>query len=56
MIRPRGGDFCYTENELQIMLNDIEILKKAGSDGFVFGCLLPDGSVDINANGTLLGM
>ena len=54
MIRPRRGDFCYDSDELQIMASDIELLKEAGADGFVFGCLTADGSVDKKANSFLL--
>ena len=39
MIRPRGGDFMYTEEEINVMVQDILALKKAGADGFVFGVL-----------------
>lgn len=39
MIRPRGGDFEYNADESEMMLNDIEICKKLGSSGVVFGCL-----------------
>lgn len=46
MIRPRGGDFVYDTSEQAVMLADIEALKQAGVDGFVLGCLKPDGSVD----------
>lgn len=55
MIRPRGGDFCYSLDELKIMGNDIELLKSAGADGFVFGCLRSDGSIDIESNKFLMG-
>ncbi|KAK3780863.1 hypothetical protein RRG08_019814 [Elysia crispata] len=54
MIRPRGGDFCYTSVELQIMKEDIMSLKKAGADGFVFGILTSDGEVDENKSTELL--
>lgn len=54
MIRPRGGDFCYGEEEIDIMKKDIVALKKAGADGFVFGCLTTDGMVDMDANNILL--
>lgn len=47
IIRPRGGDFLYSEREFEIMCNDIKIAKDLGVDGVVFGCLLPDGSVDV---------
>ena len=46
IIRPRGGDFLYSEEEINEMLYDIKVAKELGADGLVFGCLLPDGSVD----------
>lgn len=46
IIRPRGGDFLYSESEITEMLHDIRMAKEAGADGLVFGCLLPDGTVD----------
>jgi copper homeostasis protein len=49
IIRPRGGDFLYSEQEIQEMLYDINIAKELGADGLVFGCLNPDGSVDMDA-------
>ena len=49
IIRPRGGDFLYTESELQEMLYDIAVAKELGADGLVFGCLRPDGTVDKEA-------
>jgi copper homeostasis protein len=47
MIRPRGGDFVYDEREINIMAQDIRAAKKAGADGVVFGCLLPDNRIDL---------
>ena len=47
MIRPRGGDFLYTDEEFQIMLRDIEHARQAGATGVVFGILTADGRVDI---------
>lgn len=47
LVRPRGGDFCYTGDELEVMLSDIALLKEAGADGLVFGALLKDGSLDL---------
>lgn len=47
LIRPHGGDFCYSENDFLQMLEDIAIAKTAGAQGIVSGVLSPDGSVDI---------
>ena len=54
IIRPRGGDFLYSEHEIQEMLYDIQVAKELGADGLVFGCLNPDGSVDISAMSRLM--
>ena len=47
IIRPRGGDFCYSPLERKIMFTDISRSKLIGIDGYVFGCLTPEGDVDI---------
>ena len=54
IIRPRGGDFLYTETELREMVYDIQAAKELGVDGLVFGCLRPDGSVDMAAMKVLM--
>ena len=46
MIRPREGDFCYSEREFETMLLDIAAAKIAGMKGIVAGILNIDGSVD----------
>ena len=47
IIRPRGGDFLYTEAEVQSMLLDIELCKQLGVHGVVFGCLTKEGDIDV---------
>jgi len=47
IIRPRGGDFLYSELELEIMQRDIETAKALGADGVVIGLLTADGEVDV---------
>lgn len=54
MIRPRGGDFLYAEAELQMMQYDIQVARDLGADGVVFGCLSPDGSIDMRSAERLL--
>ena len=49
IIRPRGGDFLYTDEEIREMVYDIHMAKESGADGLVFGCLTPDGDVDMDA-------
>ncbi|HVZ57266.1 MAG TPA: copper homeostasis protein CutC [Chitinophagaceae bacterium] len=46
IIRPRGGDFLYTDEEFSIMERDVLLAKQLGCDGIVTGLLLADGSVD----------
>lgn len=54
IIRPRGGDFLYSEVEHQAMLHDIEMARKLGVDGVVIGCLNADGTIDMQRNKALI--
>ena len=47
IIRPRGGDFCYTEGEFAAMLDDIAMVRELGFSGLVTGILDVDGNVDM---------
>jgi copper homeostasis protein len=47
MIRTRGGDFCYDEDEFKIMQRDIAVAKAGGMDGVVLGILDAQGNVDV---------
>lgn len=46
MIRPRGGDFCYSPDELEIMKTDIAVCRQMGVPSVVFGLLTPDHQID----------
>ncbi|KAF2196528.1 hypothetical protein GQ43DRAFT_252932 [Delitschia confertaspora ATCC 74209] len=54
MIRPRGGDFVYSDAEFNRMKSDIEAFKAAGADGFVFGILDHGRGVDAGRNRELV--
>ncbi len=47
IIRPRGGDFLYSDTEFEIMKRDIESAKKLGVDGVVIGLLGSEGNIDV---------
>lgn len=46
IVRPRGGDFLYSEVEFAAMLDDVVALRELGVAGVVFGCLTPEGHID----------
>jgi copper homeostasis protein len=54
MIRPRGGDFLYSDDDFEIMKKDVILCKQAGCNGFVTGILTKDGKVDEKRCGELI--
>lgn len=54
MIRPRGGDFCYSDQEFSLMKEDILLAKDLGANCLVFGILTPNGHVDIERTSQLV--
>lgn len=56
LIRPRAGDFCYSELEFGEICKDVEFCRSVGCDGVVIGVLLPDGQVDEERTRTLVDL
>jgi len=54
IIRPRGGDFLYTDVEHDVMLGDVETAKRLGVDGAVVGALAANGRVDVERTRELI--
>lgn len=54
MIRPRGGDFLYTQEELNVMKDDLKIAAELGAKGVVFGVLDETGFIDVLAMSSLV--
>src|SRR4051794_36324101 len=48
LIRPRGYDFLYSEEEMRAMAHDIQVARELGADGVVIGCLTPVGRIDFS--------
>ena len=47
LIRPRFGDFCYTDYEFAIIRREVAMYREMGAEGVVIGCLNPDGSLNM---------
>jgi copper homeostasis protein len=56
MIRPRGGNFVYSDSEFEQMKSEIETIKKLGVNGFVFGILKDDQTIHIEQNSELVAL
>jgi copper homeostasis protein len=54
IIRPRAGDFLYSNDEYEIMLHDVKLCKQLGCDGIVIGLLNSDGTIDLKRTATLV--
>ncbi len=56
MIRPRGGNFAYTDEEFKLMQSDILALKELKVNGFVFGILKEDNTINLEQNKALIDL
>lgn len=56
MIRPRGGDFCYSNDEISVMEADIRMVKQCGCEGIVLGILQKDGRVNVSQTKALVAL
>ena len=56
IIRPRGGDFCYSCEEIEIMKEDIKVCKELGVDGVVLGVLKKDKTIDYEVTRELVNL
>jgi copper homeostasis protein len=54
IIRPRGGDFLYSDLEFDIMRREIEVCGECGVNGIVTGILLPGGNIDVERTARLV--
>ena len=49
LLRPRFGDFLYSEEEMEVLIRQAKMFSEAGADNLVIGCLTPDGRLDLEA-------
>jgi copper homeostasis protein len=56
IIRPRGGDFLYSGDEMEVMREDIRCAKELGADGVVIGCLTAAGDIDLVRTAELIAL
>lgn len=56
MVRPRGGGFCYSDEDFEVMERDTRLLVEHGADGIAFGCLNPDATLNRARNASLISI
>jgi copper homeostasis protein len=56
LIRPRAGDFSYSEDEFEVMKRDITLARQLGANGVALGILEHDGSIDVARTRTLVAL
>ena len=56
LIRPRRGDFLYSEEEFEVMKRDIAVCRELGADGVVIGMLKADGTIDMDRTRELIAL
>lgn len=56
LVRPRGGDFVYSEVEIEVMQRDIALARRLGAKAVVFGALHPDGTIHVEQVRALMGV
>lgn len=49
LLRPRFGDFLYSDEEMEILIRQAKLFSQAGADNLVIGCLTADGRLDLDA-------
>jgi copper homeostasis protein len=54
IVRARGGDFLYSEEEFEVMKKDVALIKSLGFEGIVIGLLQKDGTIDVKRTSTLV--
>jgi copper homeostasis protein len=56
VVRPRAGDYVYSDGEFAIMKRDIAVARDLGMEGVVFGILYPDATIDIDRTAELVDL
>lgn len=56
VVRPRAGDYVYSDGEFAIMKRDISVARDLGMDGVVFGILRPDATIDVERTAELVDL